>query len=469
MKKLLLLFGILMMASPAWAGTLTLTTYLSGNDVTIANLESDNNAIETFAAGNIESENIKDGTIESQDMAESVSIVTRYDETFNDFTVSGMLPATSANLTSDISAGVSYVDGIRVSTSATSHTYTASKDTYVYIHSGGYFVYEEVANGAAAPSTPSNSLLLAKAVTNGAAIASVTDSRTLSVQITTTTSNFPADYRNGCLVKVDSTTTTHMEPGTLAIGTTLYSNLADTAALSTATSGNWLEGSSPNLANQPFFVYAYNASGSTLGIKYCSADPVYSDTDENTGGVLRYYKSGSDYYRALAWLSGDASGNIYSYNSGQVASNGVVNVVSRTPGAYASLGSVAIPNDDSIPQITEGNNAISLPFRATSINNKLRFDVTFFGSAVAAPLTVALFKDGTAGALAVATGDTGAGNEIETVQFTFATAPANTSIGTYRIRAGSSGSNACYMNGVAGASKYGGVGASSLTITEVEG
>src|SRR4029077_3053585 len=127
------------------------------------------------------------------------------------------------NLTATTSAGVSYVNGVGLSTAATNNTYTASKDTYVYINAGGFFDYIAVSNGGAAPSTPPNELLLAKVVTNGTAVTSVVDLRTTSIQITVNGSNFPANYRDQAYVAIDSTSAVHMEPGQLAIGSFMYS------------------------------------------------------------------------------------------------------------------------------------------------------------------------------------------------------------------------------------------------------
>jgi hypothetical protein len=108
------------------------------------------------------------------------------------YIVTGLLPATSANLTSNISAGEGYAPDdagkrlVRVlKESATSHTYNASKDTYVYLHpyqnihggDDGFFHFNEVANGAGEPSLPDSSVKLAKVVTNGTQITSVSNLR----------------------------------------------------------------------------------------------------------------------------------------------------------------------------------------------------------------------------------------------------------------------------------------------------
>jgi len=108
----------------------------------------------------------------------------RFEDLFTDFVVSGLLPATSVNLTSDISAGQAYVQGRRVYVPTTSHTYTASKDIYVDVDHNGNYTFSEVGNGASAPSIADNSIRLAKVVTDATSITSVSDLRNLELAIT---------------------------------------------------------------------------------------------------------------------------------------------------------------------------------------------------------------------------------------------------------------------------------------------
>ena len=65
----------------------------------------------------------------------------QFGDIFSDYVVTGLLPATSANLTSDISAGQAYVIGKRVYNTATAKTYTASKDTYVDVDYNGTYTF----------------------------------------------------------------------------------------------------------------------------------------------------------------------------------------------------------------------------------------------------------------------------------------------------------------------------------------
>lgn len=468
MKKIALL-GLLLISPPVYAGTISISPFISGNDVTIAHLESQRTTLSNVINGNIEGGiNIKAGSLVSADFANSVSIVKYRDEAFNDFTFSGMLPATDVTLTSDISAGISYVNGVRIQNTAQSHTYTASKDTYVYINAGGNYDFQEVANGASAPSTPTNDLLLAKVVTSGTAITSVTDLRTTSIQITSNNSNFANDFRSGAFVSIDSTTTAHVEPGQIAVGSSYYTNIADTSTRSTATAGNWIEGSAPNMANLRFYAYAYNNSGTGYDFKYSSADPVYSDTSLNTAGTLRYYTSGGTTYRVLAWLSADSSGLIKGSAMGQIKDTSTSNSVTLTR-QDTTTGAATIPWDNTPPLITEGNEYFAVPFRITNPNHKVRIDYSVnFANSGSSLFTVALFKDSAACFYAQPQQITNADRSNNYTRTLYTTLP-NTNIVVFRLRAGTDTAGTTTLNGESGAALDGGVMGSTFTVTEVEG
>lgn len=467
MKKWILALGLLL-STNCYAGTISIQPFISGNDVTIPRLETQRSTLQNVINGNIEGggQNIKAGSIASSDLNTSINPVVRFDEAFNDWTYSGMLPVTSGTLSTTISAGVSYVNGVRIQTNSTSHSYTASKDTYTYINAGGFFDYVEVANGASAPATPANDLLLAKVVTSGTAVTTVTDLRTTSITITANNSNFPLDYRNQALVSVDSTTTVHVEPGQIAIGSTAYTNTVDTSSKNVATATNWIEGSAPNIKNLKFYVYAYNNSGSAFDFKYSSADPVYSDNSLNTGGTLRYYVNSGTTYRALAWISGDTSATIVGNAVGQFKDINNSNTVTLSRRDTATS-ATTMPYDNTPPLITEGGEFFAIPFRITNPNHKVRVDVTAnFADSGGSLFSLALFKDST---LFYAMGDGNVAiDRNHTYNFTTYTTLPNTNIVIFRLRAGCD-TGTTTLNGEAGTALYGGFMDSRVTITEVEG
>lgn len=139
-----------------WSGS-SASAHLTGSTVIMASVD------EYF-------EGLADGTL-STDPFRSQTILNHI--------VSGGVVAQSSGLIGTFSNIVFYINGQRYSgTSIANKTYTASKDTYVDItaSSGGTVsvTYSEVANGAASPALAANNIRVAKVVTSGAAITSVT-------------------------------------------------------------------------------------------------------------------------------------------------------------------------------------------------------------------------------------------------------------------------------------------------------
>ena len=79
----------------------------------------------------------------------------------------------------------------------------------------------------------------------------------------------------------------------------------------------------------------------------------------------------------------------------------VVQVVNTTTSALAT-GTTTLPTDDTIPQITEGDEYMTRAITPTNASNLLRIDVVFHAALSVADrlMCVALFQDSTAGALA---------------------------------------------------------------------
>ncbi len=93
---------------------------------------------------------------------------------------------------------------------------------------------------------------------------------------------------------------------------------------------------------------------------------------------------------------------ISSVNNAKLATGVPVQVVSVGSSAVAT-GTTTIPVDDTIPQITEGNEFMTLAITPRSATNRLLIRVVFHlshGSVSTANLVAALFQDSTANALA---------------------------------------------------------------------
>lgn len=145
----------------------------------------------------------------------------------------------------------------------------------------------------------------------------------------------------------------------------------------------------------------------------------------------------------------------------------VVQVVNTQTGAVANTTTV-MPFDDTVPQITEGAEFMTRTITPTSATNKLRIDVVFNGScSTTSYITVALFKDAAANALAVGS-KYGANGTYEQVVFTFFMDAGTTSATTFRVRAGQHTGGTLTMNGDGGARRLAGILFSSITVTEIQ-
>lgn len=152
-----------------------------------------------------------------------------------------------------------------------------------------------------------------------------------------------------------------------------------------------------------------------------------------------------------------------------VVNGGVVQTVHTQDGELAT-GTGTIPNDDTIPQNTEGTEFITCSVTPTDAANKLKVEVVFCGASSAGStghVICALFQDSTADAIAVAKAikDTSANTDAHTA-FTYWMTAGTTSSTTFKLRAGSSVAGTTSFNGQSGGRKFGGRYVSSITITE---
>ncbi len=480
MKKIMLLLLMLLMTSTAHAGLISISTLSSDAQVSFAYFNGAYNTIKNCINGNIESVNIKDGTITVDDMASSSSPAQREGDHFNPYTKTGMIPAddvAGSLLTSDISAGLSYVESdagllYRVVTAATSHTYNISLDTWVYIDKNGAFQVEEVVVGGAQPPTPSNCLLLARVRTDGNEITSVLDSR-----VTTISLGASEDYYvKGMELIWNTTSVLSVDNGIIRVGSDTITKTTFTS-LNIATDSDYIDGASAGDLGADKFLFVYCSPAGA--VKFDDATPDYHDTTGTTTGTKFYYKSGTVYWRNLGVLSLDASSVIKNFRSVVTLRQAekIVQMRNYSTGTVAT-GTTVITWDDSIPQQgatgtdTEGDTYMTLVIQPTSPTNILKIDVVWNGSSsLANQITVALFKQigSTATTNALATGqffDSG-GGYIGEVNFTHSMIAGTTSPITFKVKAGGTNAGTTTFNGTAGGGKYNGVYSSSITITEI--
>lgn len=151
----------------------------------------------------------------------------------------------------------------------------------------------------------------------------------------------------------------------------------------------------------------------------------------------------------------------------QLLSGKPIQVVNTEPTASAT-GTTVIPADNTIPQNTEGDQYMSLAITPLSATSTLIIDVTIvLANSATIQLTAALFQDATASALAAAPFSTNSATLAGTCRFTHKMSSGSTASTTFKIRAGGASAGTTTFNGAGGAQLYGGVCASSITITEV--
>ena len=151
----------------------------------------------------------------------------------------------------------------------------------------------------------------------------------------------------------------------------------------------------------------------------------------------------------------------------KLGTGAVLQVKNFQTGTFAE-GSTAIPFDNTIPQITEGTEFMTLAITPTATTSKLLIQVVLNGSGITTgDMITALFVGTTADALAAAVDyDVSRGQMVINYHMTANT----TSELTFRVRAGRSTTEDFYFNGYHNSNPvFGGTLMSSITITEIGG
>ena len=172
---------------------------------------------------------------------------------------------------------------------------------------------------------------------------------------------------------------------------------------------------------------------------------------QNAGGTLYFTSAG------VSVFQGDDV----------AATSKVVQVVNTQTGAVAT-GTALIPPDNTIPQITEGTEFMTLAITPTSASNILYISaVANVSNSTTNYMTMALFQDATANALAAGMVYQSTAAAMVQNEILHKMTAGTTSATTFRIRIGAESAGTNTFNGGGGARLMGGVMASSITITEV--
>lgn len=160
---------------------------------------------------------------------------------------------------------------------------------------------------------------------------------------------------------------------------------------------------------------------------------------------------------------------VQTYRDGYRKTGDRVQVQLLVDGAVAT-GTTTIPNDDTIPQITEGNQVMTLAVTPTSIMNLLNIQHIgyYANSNTDASFVSALFQDAVSNALAVMVGGSAtSGGARTSVSFMHTMLAGTISSTTFRIRTGNVSAGTLTFNGAGGVRDFGGKIVSRLMVEEV--
>ena len=144
--------------------------------------------------------------------------------------------------------------------------------------------------------------------------------------------------------------------------------------------------------------------------------------------------------------------------------------------AYNQTGAVAtgttnFPEDDTIPQITEGDEFLTQAITPKSASSTISIEVhIFYSQSTSTRSGIGLFKDSNSDALAFTSNYIHAATSMGNMQLFYAETSGNTNARTYRVRCGLISSSGTFtLNGQSGARKFGGVALSTIRIMEIAG
>lgn len=146
-----------------------------------------------------------------------------------------------------------------------------------------------------------------------------------------------------------------------------------------------------------------------------------------------------------------------------------VQIIRSTDGTL-STGTTAMPNDDTTPQNNEGDQYMSQAITPGDVQNILVIrHQGNYSAATAVTVSVALFQDSNAGALAAGGHVQSAGGESAPIAVNYKMLANTTSPTTFKIRAGTNTGSTLSFNGTSGSQRYNGLWNSILEIEELMG
>ena len=409
-------------------------------------------------------------------------------------------PATGTSLTMTTTAGVMYVSGVRVSVAEFTHAYTASRDTYDFISTAGAVTHSPVPNNDPAPSTPANSVLLQVVVTNASyvrynlryarGIASTYEPRGISP--------FPPVMQGHVVPFLDMDFNWTLDTATFTSDDpTTQPSVSELDGDPQLSLNRIVPGRTP-LAGDILGFHTLGGqtiqSGNALGASYAKwhafiANPgtagaanVLGGMDLSTAGDPAVAAGQHPRLRIISGVQLIQGGNTFptggdkgtgTINTFGVYENGdpVVQIGSVVGSGYAEYTANSdlanIPYDDSIPQVGEGTQVLSVTVTPKSTTNKMRCRAQLNGSNSAiGQLIAAMFVNGGANAVRATAATVSAADYQVTLALEYEYTPGATSAQTVTVRAG--GTGVARLNGVSGARTFGGAAGSTLVCEEIK-
>lgn len=199
-----------------------------------------------------------------------------------------------------------------------------------------------------------------------------------------------------------------------------------------------------------------------------SAQVFYTGTavSSKAYSILAYAAYETGVTTAGAWASSPTRIQLFG-NGVPSPGNQVGSPHGNTTGAVAT-GTTTVPDDDTIPQNTEGNQFMTQSVVFTSATNLYEVSAEgHFASSGAGSLAMSLFQDSNTDALVSTRFAYAATDQLDPVNLYRRALCATTSSTTFNIRAGANTPGTTTFNGVSGARKLGGVLGSYIKITEI--
>ncbi len=199
----------------------------------------------------------------------------------------------------------------------------------------------------------------------------------------------------------------------------------------------------------------------TAGVIYCGAA-----VTSKAYGVIGYASYETGLATAGNWAASPTRMQLYGFG---VPLPGSTIQTQRTVSSAVATGATILPTDDTIPQITEGNEYMTQAITPSSAANILEVEVQLHlaTNQVNFNMTAALFRDATANALAVGNQWIGVSGQIAQVNVKYTAIAGDIAATTFRARGGGPFANTTTFNGAAAARLFGGVINSYISVKEL--